>query len=41
MTRKSYRHTASEEDYAAYEEALSQATAQIRNSKRNYETISL
>ena len=34
---KTYRHTGSEEDYANYKEALSQATAEIRNSKRSYE----
>ena len=34
---KTYRHTRSEEDYSIYEEALNQATAEIRNSKRSYE----
>ena len=35
--RKSYKHTGSEEDYTIYKEALNQATAEIRNSKRSYE----
>ena len=34
---KAYRHTGSEEDYSIYKEALNQATAKIRNSKRSYE----
>ena len=34
---KTYRHNESEEDYAIYKEALNQATAEIRNSKRSYE----
>ena len=34
---KTYRHNGSEEDYAIYKEALNQATAEIRNSKRSYE----
>ena len=34
---KTYRHTGSEEDYAIYKEALNQATAEIRHSKRSYE----
>ena len=34
---KTYRHTGSEEDYSIYKEALNQATAEIRNSKRSYE----
>ena len=34
---KTYRHTGSEEDYAIYKEALNQATAEIRISKRSYE----
>ena len=35
---KTYRHTGSEEDYAIYKEAVNQATAEIRNSKkRSYE----
>ena len=34
---KTYRHTGSEEEYAIYKEALNQATAEIRNSKRSYE----
>ena len=37
MIWKSYRHTGSEEDYTIYKEALNQATAEIRNSKRSYE----
>ena len=37
MMWKTYRHTGSEEDYAIYKEALNQATAEIRNSKRSYE----
>ena len=32
-----YRHNGSEEDYAIYKDALNQATAEIRNSKRSYE----
>ena len=32
-----YRHTGSEEDNAIHKEALNQATAEIRNSKRSYE----
>ena len=34
MMWKTYRHTESEEDYSIYKEALNQATAEIRNSKR-------
>ena len=34
---KTYNHNGSEEDYAIYKEALNQATAEIRNSKRSYE----
>ena len=37
MMWKRYRHTGSEEDYSINKEALSQATAEIRNSKRSYE----
>ena len=37
MVWKTYRSTGSEEDYAIYEEALNQATAGIRNSKRSCE----
>ena len=37
MMWKTYRHNRSEEDYAIYKEALNQATAEIRNSKRSYE----
>ena len=37
MMWKTYRHKGSEEDYAIYKEALNQATAKIRNSKRSYE----
>ena len=37
MMWKTYRRTGSEEDYSIYKEALNQATAEIRNSKRNYE----
>ena len=37
MMWKTYRHNGSEEDYAIYKETLNQATAEIRNSKRNYE----
>ena len=37
MMWKTYRHTGSEEDYSIYIEALNQATAEIRNSKRSYE----
>ena len=37
MMWKTYRHTGSEEDYAIYKEALNQATAEVRNSKRSYE----
>ena len=36
---KIYRHTGSEEGYAINKEALSQATAEIRNSERSYEHI--
>ena len=36
MMWKRYRHTGSE-DYNIYKEALNQATAEIRNSKRSYE----
>ncbi len=32
-----YRHNGREEDYSIYKEALNQATAEIRNSKRSYE----
>ena len=35
MMWKTYRHNGSEEDYANYKEALNQATAEIRNSKRS------
>ena len=34
---KTYRHNGSEEDYTIYKQTLNQATAEIRNSKRNYE----
>ncbi|KAK2153776.1 hypothetical protein NP493_2263g00000 [Ridgeia piscesae] len=34
MMWKTYRHTGSEEDYSIYKEALNQATAEIRNSKK-------
>ena len=37
MMWKTCRHTGSEEDYSIYKEALNQATAEIRNSKRRYE----
>ena len=37
MMWKRYRHTGSEEDYSIFKEALNQATAEIRNSKRSYE----
>ena len=37
MMWQRYRHTGSEEDYSIYKEALNQATAEIRNSKRSYE----
>ena len=37
MMWKTYIHTGSEEDYSIYKEALNQATAEIRNSKRSYE----
>ena len=37
MMWKIYRHSGSEEDYSIYKEALNQATAEIRNSKRSYE----
>ena len=37
MMWKTYRHTGSDEDYSIYKEALNQATAEIRNSKRSYE----
>ena len=37
MMWKTYRHTGSEEDYSIYKEALNQATAETRNSKRSYE----
>ena len=37
MMWKTYRHNGSDEDYAMYKEALNQATAEIRNSKRSYE----
>ncbi|KAK2170833.1 hypothetical protein NP493_1133g00000 [Ridgeia piscesae] len=37
MMWKTYGHTGSEEDYSIYKEALNQATAEIRNSKRSYE----
>ena len=37
MLWKTYRHNGSEEDYAIYKEALNQAIAEIRNSKRSYE----
>ena len=37
MMWKRYRHTGSEEDNSIYKEALNQATAEIRNSKRSYE----
>ena len=34
---KSHRHTGNEEDYTIYKEALNQATAEIKHSKRCYE----
>ena len=34
---KTYRHTGSEEDYTIYKEALIQATAEMRHSRRSYE----
>ena len=34
---KTYRHNGSDEDCAFYKDALSQATAEIRNSSRSYE----
>ena len=37
MIWKTYRHNGSEEDYAIYKDALNQATAEIRNTKRSYE----
>ena len=37
MMWKTYRHNGSEDDCANYKEALNQATAEIRNSKRSYE----
>ena len=37
MMWETYRHTGSEEDYSIYKEALNQATAEIRHSKRSYE----
>ena len=37
MMWKTHRHTGSEEDYTIYKEALSQARADIRNSKRSYQ----
>ena len=37
MMWKTYKITGSEEDYTIYKEALNQATAEIRNSKRSYE----
>ena len=37
MMWKTYRHTGSVKDYSIYKEALNQATAEIRNSKRSYE----
>ena len=37
MMWKTYIHTGSEEDYCIYKNALNQATAEIRNSKRSYE----
>jgi len=37
MMWNTYRHTGSEEDYTIYKEALNQAKAEIRNSKRSYE----
>ena len=37
MMWKTYRHTGNEEDYSICKEALNQATAEIRNSKRSYE----
>ena len=36
MMWKTYRHKGSEEDYAIYKDALNQARAEIRNSKRSY-----
>ena len=39
MMWKTFRHTGSEEDYSIYKEALNQATAEIRNSKRSYGKI--
>ena len=38
MMWKAYSHTGSEEDYAIYKEALNQAIAEIRHSKRSNET---
>ena len=38
MMWTTYRHTGSEEDYRIYKEALNQATAEIRNSKRSLRT---
>ena len=35
MMWKTYKHNGSEEDYAIYKDALNQATAEIRNSKRS------
>ena len=37
MMWKRYRHTGIEEDYSIYKEAVNQATAEIRHSKRRYE----
>ena len=37
MMWKIYRHNGSEADYVIYKEALNQATAEIRKSKRSYE----
>ena len=37
MMWKTYRHNGSEEDYVICNDALNQATAEIRNSKRSYE----
>ena len=37
MIGRHNRHNGNEEDYAIYKDALKQATAEIRNSKRSYE----
>ena len=36
---KTYRQNGSEEDYVIYKEALHQATAEIRHSKRSYDNF--